>query len=215
MAQHPAYSLLWHLILAYELHGQQCQNGFYFSNRISLHDQESWIEGASQLLGGHFQLYMLPWIMAFQNQEVHYIGTVTTQLIPAEGPVWESPIANQTGAQPDESLPSYCAGVLSLRTGLSGKSNRGRLYFAGVPEDQSASSELNAISHSWLTDIGDQLKSIYGPAGSEGHFHHVVFSKKHGYINKQFLTAGIRPITQYVPRRIIGTQRHRLKGKGN
>lgn len=215
MAQHPAYSLLWHLTLAYNLHGQKCQNGFYFSNRIDLHDQEAFIATAPQTLGVHFGNFLLPKIKLLQNQEVHYEALVVVQLIPSEGPVFEFPVANDSGAQGNESLPSFVAAVLSLRTGFAGKSNRGRLYFAGIPEDHALNSELNADSFTALSDIGNELISIYGPTGSEGHFHHIVFSKKHGYSNGVWSTAGIRKINQYIPRRNLGTCRHRLKGKGN
>lgn len=215
MAQHPAYSLLWHLTLAYELHGQKCQNGFYFSNRISLHDQEAWIASAGELLNSHFFFFMFPAFQAFMSQQVHFTGQLVQQLIPGEGPIWERPTANETGDQQDESLPSYVAAIVSCRTGLGGKSNRGRIYVAGVPEDAHTDSQLDLISHGVFSIIGEQLLSQYGPTGSEGHFHHVIFSKKHGYSNGVFSTTGIRPITHYLCRKDLGTQRHRLKGKGN
>lgn len=157
---------------------------------------------------------MLPFIIAFQNTEVLYDGLVVTTLIPHEGPMAERPILNQTGAQGDESLPSYCAAVLSLRTGNTGKSNRGRLYFAGVSEGDAASGRLIPDSFTALSDIGNQLVGIYGPTGSEGHYHHVVFSKKLGYSGGFYSTLGIRPILQYVPRQVLGTQRHRMIGHG-
>jgi len=214
MAAHPPYSLLWHLTLQYRLHAQICQNGFYFSNKIALNDQEAFIDGTPIFLANHFVQFMLPTIIAFQNTQVLYDGLVVSTLIPANGPLAERPIANQTGAQPDESLPSYCAAILSLRTGLGGKSNRGRLYFAGVSEGDSADSILTPSAFTALEDIGNELQSIYGASGSEGHYHHVIFSKKLGYSNGVYSAAGIRPIAQYVSRKQLGSQRHRLIGHG-
>lgn len=152
--------------------------------------------------------------MAFQNTQVLYDGLVVSTLIPHDGPMAERPIINQTGAQGDESLPSYCAAILSLRTGLGGKTNRGRLYFAGVSEIDSDSGLLIPAAFTSLSDIGNQLASIYGASGSEGHYQHVIFSKKLGYSGGVYSTAGIRPIVQYIPRKTLGTQRHRMIGHG-
>jgi len=214
MAAHPAYSLLWHLTLQYRLHSQICQNGFYFSNKIALNDQEAFIESTPITLANHFAQWMLPLIIAFQNTEVLYDGIVVVTLIPHEGQVAERPIANQTGAQPDESLPGYCSAILSLRTGLSGKSNRGRLYFSGVSEGDAAAGRLTPSGFTALSDIGNELQSLYGLSGSEGHYQHVIFSKKLGYSNGIYSTAGIRPIQSYIPRSVLGSQRHRLIGHG-
>lgn len=214
MAAHAPYSLLWHLTLAYTLHGQECQNGFYFSNRIGLNDQEVFIDDTPRFLGAHFCQWILPAIKAFQNNEVHFVGVVVTTLIPHEGPIAETPIINTTGDQGDESLPGYCSAIMSLRTGNSGKSNRGRLYFSGVSENDTNSGRLIPDSFTALNGIGVELLSIYGPTGSEGHYHHVIFSKKLGYSNGVYSTSGIRPIIQYIPRQVLGTQRHRLIGHG-
>lgn len=215
MAQHPAYSILWHLTLFYELHGQQCQNGFYFSNRQSLHDQETWIDSATSTLANHFYNFAYPKFKAFQNQEVHYQGIIVTTLNPQFGKMHELTISVGAGEQPDESLPSSISAILSCRTGFGGKSSRGRIYIPGVSENDHEGSELDPDSFTALHDIGNELSSLYGSSGSQGILAHVIYSKKIGYSNGIYNVSGIKQITHYIPRRVLGTNRHRLKGKGN
>lgn len=214
MPSHPAYTMLWHLTVHYELHGQQCQNGFYFSNRISVPFEGETVPNYAQVVHNQFYGFVFPDMKAFQNQQVHYKGIIVQTLIPNNGSVWEFTIESETGLQANESLPSYCAAILSLRTGFGGKSNRGRLYIAGVGEDDHAAGKLLPDSFTQLNDFGNQLLAVFGPTGGSGYIGHVVFSKKQGYIDNTYFTGAVRQITHYVPRLLLGTQRHRLIGFG-
>lgn len=154
-------------------------------------------------------------IKAFQNVQVQYNTIIVSTLIPNEGPLAELGIPVGTGDQPDESLPSYCAAILTLRTGVSGKTNRGRSYYSGIAENDHAAGELNPDSFTALADIGNELLNKYGPSGSSSVYRYIVFSKKLGYsAGGVFSAAGIKRVIQVIPRRTLGTQRHRLAGKG-
>lgn len=154
-------------------------------------------------------------IKNFQNNQVHYNSLICTVMIPRNGPILEHVYSTGSGDQPDESLPSYCAAILSLRTGLGGKSNRGRLYIAGVSEGDTSAGQLDVAAFAGLQDIGDKLIALFGPTGGSTFFRYVIWSKKLGTGGGSFLLpTGIRPITQVLPRDILGTQRHRLIGVG-
>lgn len=165
-------------------------------------------------LGTDFIFQMLPKFQDFQNQQVQYVGVVVTTLIPFEGPLAEVPILNTTGNQPDESLPSTVAAILSLRSGNSGKTNRGRLYIGGIGENEHAAGRLLPDAFTSLNDIGNGLYARFGLSGSSPYFNHVIYSRLHGIDEGQWTAGGIRIITQYVPRQVLGTQRHRLIGHG-
>lgn len=197
------------------LHGQRIQNGYYFTNNISIADDIAALSTRATDLAVHFANNIYPKIKAFQNNQVQYNSFVVSTLIPHEGPIAESPVSVGSGDQPDESLPSYCAAIITLRTGVSGKSNRGRSYYSGVSENDHTAGELNPSAFTALEDIGNELLNRYGPAGSSSIYRYVVFSKKLGYqAGGIYSAAGIRRVIQYVPRRTLGTQRHRLIGKG-
>lgn len=214
MPNHSPFTTLWHLTVHYELHGQLCQNGFYFSNRISIPFEGETVANYAQVVFQQFYNYTFPEMRLFQNQQVHYKSIIVQTLIPNHGSVWEFVIESETGAQADESLPGYCSAILSLRTGFGGKSNRGRLYVGGVSEDDHAAGKLLPSAFEQLTDFGNQLLAVFGPTGSSGYLSHVVFSKKNGYIDNTYFTGAVRQITHYVPRLLLGTQRHRLIGFG-
>lgn len=216
MAEGDAMTLLWHVTLMYTLHGQICQNGFYFSNRGAMSTNPNILGPYTQDICFQFNVRIMPSIKNFQNNEVHYRTLVCSTLIPHNGPIGEFTFETGSGNQVDESLPSYSAAILTLRTGFSGKSNRGRLYFAGVSEGDAADSRLIPDSLTALQGIGNELLTHYGDTGSEGFIRYVVFSKKLGYsAGGVYSPAGIRKVTHTIARSALGTQRHRLLGKGN
>jgi len=215
MPSQPPGNLLWHLTLQYTLHAQRCQNGFYFTNKNSLDDSPAMLGPYTQAIANGFNTRMLASLQAFQNQQVVYNHIVVSTLIPHEGPIGELDLETLNGFGGDESLPSYCAAILTLRTGFSGKSNRGRLYIAGINEDSATASRLTPDGLAGLTYIGNQLLANYGATGSDPDLRYVMYSKKVGYGTGPFYgTSGIRPVTHIVPRSVLGTQRHRLIGKG-
>lgn len=211
-----AGQILWHVTLLHTLHSQSCQNGFYFTNKNELDDSPSILGPYAVTVANTFFNSVYPIMKAFQNQEVHYKSIVVSTLIPHEGPVAELNVDVGEGAQPDESLPSYCAAILTLRTGQSGKSNRGRLYIAGVSENDTSAGQLIPSAFTALEDIGNELLTRFGPGGFDANLRYIVFSKKHGYSSGGvWSAAGMRYVSQIVPRRTLGTCRHRLIGKGN
>jgi len=215
MAMLAPRNILWHVTLVYTLHSQICQNGFYFTNKNALDDSTLLLGGYAQQVCVSFYNRIYPAIRDFQSQEVHYKSLLCTTLIPHEGPIGELPFGVAEGLTGGEALPSYCAAILTLRTGFSGKSNRGRLYFAGIAEDDAADSLLLPDAFTKLENIGGQLLNNYGLFGSDPDLYYIVFSKKFGYSSGGvWSAAGIRQVQQTIPRRNLGTQRHRLIGKG-
>jgi hypothetical protein len=209
-------TLLWHVTLAMEHHGQICQNGFYFSNRGGLSVNPNILGPYTQGICQVFDQYVMPSIRLFHNQEVRYKSLVCSTLIPHDGPIGELLYETGEGAQGDESLPSYCSAILTLRSGFGGRSNRGRLYFGGISENFAAGGKLLQDSFTALQDIGDNLLGAFGPTGIEGVLRYVIYSKKLGYSTEAgFQPEGIIPITHTIARRNLGTQRHRMLGKGN
>lgn len=190
------------------------QNGYYFTNRDDFNDAST--AASLQQLISHFQLFILPQIKAFQSQEVVYRAIVANQLVPLDGPIVEAVLETSQGDQADESLPSYCAAILTLRSGFGGKSNRGRSYYAGLGKGFAPGGRLDAGSLTILQNLGLQLLNIFNPAAGINPFVYVIYSRKMGDTEGGHPSAqGIRIIRQTIARSILGTQRHRKIGIGN
>jgi hypothetical protein len=214
MANFERHQMLFHLTLVQNLHGQIIQNGYYFTNRDLFNDNDT----AAQLglLINHFTLFIMPHLKNMQSQELVYRAMVANQVVPINGPIVESVIETSQGNLADESLPSYCAAVCTLRSGFGGKSNRGRSFYAGICETDTQGSRLSPDLLALLQNLGNQLISTFNDAAGINPFVYVIYSRKMGDSESGHPTAGgIRVIRQAIARSVLGTQRHRKIGIGN
>jgi hypothetical protein len=108
-----------------------------------------------------------------------------------------------TGTRLGESFPATSAAVLSLRTGLIGRSRRGRMYLApGSEADQNA----GQISGGYATSLAlfaDAIKVVADVDGSS--YALVVWSE---------LLQVATPVTDILIDQILGTQVRRRPGRG-
>ena len=210
---------LYHLTLIGSLHNQQTQNGFYFKDRNDSPDDDYQLSLTD--LMNDFMNNIYDKIKLWANQEWHTVGLIGTTLFPRNGPMIElGPLAEE-GAQTDDSLPSYCAGVLAVRTGVGGRRYRGRIYFAGVSENLCSAGRLNGGSLTQLQDIGNALLVRYGAGGSSLRHVYGVYSRVEGDDRQAgpppFIThspLAFHTATQITARSIVYTQRKRLIGHG-
>jgi len=208
---------LFHLTLRQSFDGQLVQNGYWFRTLPDSPVPPSDLAMAG-IIAGTFQAQVLPAIQMFANQQVQFEAIVVATIVPVEGAIFETILETSNGVQPNNSLPTFCAGLLSLRTGLGGRSNRGRSYYAGISEDSSSVSRLDADSFARLQDVGNSLLSAFGPTPTQPFVEYGVWSRLRGENiggDSNFdIGAGFTPITQCVARRLIATQRHRKIGHG-
>jgi hypothetical protein len=211
-----AFPHLYHLVLRQELHGQIIQNGYWFRLRpgFEIFDEVTFTMAS---IRDSFLDNVLPKIEMFANTQLKIQGAVVSRVSPKNGPIVERLLETSGGVQPDDSLPSYCAGLLSLRTGLGGRGNRGRSYYAGVSEGDSSNSKLDADCLGRLQDVGDELLAHFG-GPSFGVAQYGVWSWLKGRVgatsDEYNTTSGFTPITQAVARLPIATNRHRKIGHG-
>lgn len=210
--------LLFLVTLRWTLHGQNCQNGFYFTNRADQDDSPSSLSSFIAETVAQFRIRILPAIKNLVNNDVNFRSIIGNTIIPHNGPIAEQVLEIETGDQGDESLPSYCAAILTLRTGLGGKSNRGRIYFGGIGENDTADSRLGPDTFVALQNVGNQLLNNFGPTGSYPFLSFVIWSRLLGQDENNQPPQnpfGIRHVTQCLARSVLGTQRHRMVGKGS
>jgi len=127
---------------------------------------------------------------------------LTTQAGLVEDYIYPTPEAGTVGG---DAAPNNLAVVASFRTGLAGRSYRGRIYFAGFGESAYDENHLGtgygAQFATIASDLGDAIESVPD-------FTHVVAS----FISNGAprASAVLTPITQYVVNDRVDTQRRRL-----
>lgn len=210
---------LYHLRLVGQLHGEVTQNGYWFreANEGQLHDDEFNCWSIVQV----FNSNIMPWIKDFACTEWHGIGLVCATMKPRYGPIVESAWESLSGNQLGEALPGTVAAVLSLRTGFGGRNRLGRSFYAGIGEVDHQGGKLSPDSHARLKGVGDALLDNFNHTNPAHVFHYGVYSPKLGNVpvpgpgNGALITnAGFTPITQTIPKSVLGTCRKRKLGYG-
>jgi hypothetical protein len=110
-----------------------------------------------------------------------------------------------TGGVAQPAAPNQVAAVLSLRSGYTGRSNRGRLYLPGIPENVAGQTELGSA---FRTAIAGQFQAMKASLVGEG-YTPVIASFQHLGVPRT--TAVVQPISNQFVSAGIATQRRRLK----
>lgn len=119
-------------------------------------------------------------------------------------------VAGNGGGDP---LPPQCAGVISWRTALSGRSYKGRTYLFGFEESAQTNGLWNTDGLNLITATRDTLLQYFGPTGSNSDFRLCVISR---YANKVKRATPIGTnILSGAVRNIVYTQRRRVTGVGS
>lgn len=125
----------------------------------------------------------------------------------------------QAGGGSEDALPSYCSALISIHTALGGRSHRGRMYIAGIPEDATANSFLSLDQPYWAA-IAAFIVCVAGkfiapiPQGGSN-FLLGVYSRKIGGSSFPYGVGGFTPATSLERVQLIATTRSRKVGRGN
>lgn len=205
---------IFQLRLHYELHGQNCENGYWFHGTTTcINDPYPTILDELIALMTQFDVTVRPKIQTWMCDDCHFQRLDGVCKDPAFGPVHTITYTSLGGLQGNDALPGFNAGVLSLRTGFSGRQNRGRSYYGGVPEDFSQSGLLSVESLSDLDDIGQELMLRFGPQTTNPCWRYMLFHQT-AFNNGTPLQNALSFITEIVPRREIRSMRKRMLGHG-
>jgi len=132
--------------------------------------------------------------------------------IPAGGPA--------AGGGNAAALPSFCSAVLSKRTLFAGRSGRGRMFIAGIPEGQVTNSQIDTGGPLWAGLLAFALCVINAfvhpdPAGGSDIFNLEVYSRKIGGAHEPLGSSGFHDVRELVPVQAIATTRSRKVGRGS
>lgn len=196
-----------------EIEGQQCENVLYF--RAEAPDPDAIAHLFADI--AECLLTLIP--LLSESYTFHQLkGKIVSPAVGGEG-IWE-PVAGDivAGASAGDSEPSYVAALISLRTTRAGRSGRGRVFIAGVPEGQTTRSLLNIESPlyiglvAFVTCMLGKFRAHDVPAA--GDYTWGVMSRKIGGVKPPFTAAGFAPITSAQVIKELATMRSRKLGKG-
>jgi hypothetical protein len=192
---------------------QQCENVWYF--RAQAVDPDMLLHLLADI--ATCVLALIPSLGSTYRLE-RIKGKVVAPAVGAEEEYIPAPGADVEGAMAGDTEPSFVSALISLHTTRGGRSGRGRIYLAGVPESQTIGSKLNRDLALWaalaafVACMLDKFKARDVTAA--GNYDWGVMSRKIGGLKPPFLTAGYAPIIRAVVKEELATTRSRKLGHG-
>jgi hypothetical protein len=112
-------------------------------------------------------------------------------------------------------LPGTNAAILALRTGLGGRTHRGRIFAPAIIGNDVTNGKFNDTGLAKWQAVGDDLVVRYKSGGSQGEWEMVVLSRKNAAAPGGTLASASVAINVVVARRIPGVIRRRKIGVGS
>lgn len=124
-----------------------------------------------------------------------------------------------TGALVTDSLPTFNAALVSIRTAEGGRSKRGRMFLAGIPEAATIKSSFDLAGLPWAAILAFVACLVdkfidNGELGSD-RFLLGVYSRKIGGSAFPYQAAGFTPAVSLTPVSLVATMRSRKVGRGS
>lgn len=143
----------------------------------------------------------------------HVCGAIPLRALAQEVEVAPNRVGGE-GNDTSQPLPTFNAGVVSVRTAFSGKSRRGRFYIGGLSEANTDGNTLGALQARIQAYVTALLAAFTG-AGSMGGWQLVVHSRKLAAVPGTQCQDSSALVTAMIVRAEVGTMRSRKLGHGN
>ena len=202
-----AVGVIYRTSLAYNVHGQLCYNVMNFRQ------DGAGAETAQQVAVELAALLSPMWHSITNGGHTVLVGIRTQQWARIDPDIGEAPPTARSSGTANPSLAPTLAWVITLRTNFGGRSNRGRIYIAGLGQPETGGI-LTAPSSAVIVDFLTAMHTNFITGTPK--YHLGVFSEHRWRTN---LTATpndcYKPVTSLTPRPILGTQRNRRPGVGS
>ena len=146
------------------------------------------------------------------------------RVTPDLGPIFElAPVSTDDvqGDSEGDTLPAHCSLCVNIHTTRGGRSGRGRMFLAGIPEGATSGSYIETTNPHW-TSILNYLACVAAAfvhptidTGSNIIQLGVMSRKLAGVSKPPFVASAFAPATRLVPRNIVGSSNSRKVGKGS
>jgi len=197
-----------------KLHGQDCIQVLYFSTNAEVNDnpaRDALILALLQAVLACIVDQLLPAV----TSEYTLTGIEGTEVFPTKGdPIFAAAPANSVG-QRGPTSSSVLATLISIRTGLGGKSHRGRNFWPPAGEADSNVSLIDPTVMQQLTDfINCIVGKFVGQAKTE-QWTLGVYSRKLGPNSTTQWSNGFTAATQMIASNVIAVMGSRKVGRGS
>lgn len=187
------------------LHGQRVENTLHFraAGTISQESLQLLVNAIGDLVGD--EEYLAYWPNEFQWTEI-YARDLTTAI---GAQATDATVAGLTGAA-GAGMPGNVTLAITLRTGLTGRSARGRVYWMGITEGSVVGNAINPAVAAGFVDVLEDIRAAALAVGWEL----VVLSRQQAgvvlasAIGYDVTTIGVSDLN-------TDSQRGRLTGRGN
>lgn len=134
--------------------------GVPVENTLSFEQDEPWTAADLATATVGLETWWETEIAPLLSSDITLVRVSGRALDTAASPVWENPVVPAVaGGVASPSMPGNVAFVISLRTGLAGRSFRGRNYVAGIPDNVQTS---NVVSQAFANALIDAYSELVG-----------------------------------------------------
>jgi hypothetical protein len=201
----PASGEIIQVTFRYLVDGQLCENVLNFRERAP---------ATTDAHIGNDILLFLSKLSTIQSGNATYLQPMWKKMTPVAFDEQFTPLGSVTaGAVGGALLNSTISLVTTLRTGVSGKRHRGRMYIGGLPDVAGADRIATGFQPNVTAFINDLKATFDDAAGTSLYLALGIYSKLIGGTSP-YTVAGWQPVTQYVAQTIFGNQRRRRVGVG-
>lgn len=179
--------------------GQQFVNVFHYEQTDTV------VGNPAEALAAEFSSQALPSYLSLIPSS-NVVDTVEVRQVTGTPlNAFDNPI-NDPGGLSGEQLPPQVAPLISWRTALVGRRNRGRTYIPAPTEPQQVAGTLIATYVTAMETFIDDVQSLVNALTSTENFHLGIFHSD---------DSTITPTTEGIPRTELATQRRRRLGVGS
>lgn len=195
------------------LAGQETNNVLHFRAETASSDVET---DLILKLIDCFVTHLLPGLTTAYTLDT----VVWKKVSPALGPEFiTTPPGPTTGEQTGDFLPSFTSALVSIRTAEGGRSKRGRMFLAGLPEAGVTGNSMPTAGVTWLAIVAFVACVVTafienGELGT-GRFGWCVYSRKIGGSAFPYGATGFTRAVSLNPVALVATTRSRKQGRGN
>jgi hypothetical protein len=185
--------------------GQQVQNTLWFDYNDAI-DSEALDDLAEQV-----EVYVFEEMLPLMSEDITFNSVeARAQREPEDLYAISRVHSGEIGGVATPSMPNSVTLSVSFRSGLTGRSRRGRNYWLAIPTTQVVD---NLINGTYLEGVLDAYEGMIGAGSVAAGWQWVVASKyANGVQREQGLTTNIVGVT--IVDNIVDNQRRRLPGRG-
>lgn len=192
-------------VVSGHMHGQLIENVFFFkAKNAGIPDNE---------IAATVRDNVVDQMNNDVSEQMVFESVKVQEIFPVARDPYELAI-NMAGLQAGEAAPSLVAAIVSLKTGLGGRRNRGRKYVAGLLRDNIDQSIIDQARVDSMTVSWQAINSWFAAGNNLSNLTWGIVHRTLGGNPVPLSADSYVPITSIVVQRVAGSMRTRRPGRG-